>query len=155
MKRLNPLAPALLLAALALPALADEHGRASAPMPAAVTQECGGCHVAYPAWLLPAASWQALMAGLPRHFGSDASLDATTTAQIGGWFAANAGSGKRARETPPEHRITRSAWFQREHREVSTATWSRPAVKTAANCAACHPGAGQGDFNEHAVHIPR
>jgi hypothetical protein len=155
MKRLLKTAPALLLVALALPALADRDHRASAPMPPAVAQECGSCHVAYPAALLPAASWQVLMANLPHHFGSDASLDAPTTSQIAGWLAANAGSGKRASETPPENRITRSAWFQRKHREVTAAVWARPAVKSAANCGACHSGATQGDFDEHAVHIPR
>jgi hypothetical protein len=30
--------------------------------------------------MLPAASWQRLMGNLPRHFGTDASLDAATTA---------------------------------------------------------------------------
>ncbi len=144
---------ALLLAAT-LPALAGEH-RAYAPAPAVVQQECGSCHVVYPAALLPAESWRALMAGLPRHFGSDASADAATSKAIATWYEANAGTGKRAREAPPEHRITRGAWFQREHREVSAATWKSAAVKTPANCSACHEGAAQGDFNEHAVRIPR
>jgi len=154
MTALNRLVP-LLLATLALSAVAGDHGRTGTPMPPAVAQECGSCHVAYPAWLLPAASWQALMGNLPHHFGSDASLDASTSAQIGSWLTANAGNGKHARETPPEHRITRSAWFQREHREVAAAAWARPSVKNAANCGACHAGAAQGDFDEHAVHIPR
>jgi Dihaem cytochrome c len=156
MKRPMKTLAALLLALLALPAVADgEKRRASAPMPPAVAQECGGCHLAYPAWLLPAASWQALAGDLKHHYGSDASLDAATTGLIGSWLAANAANGKRARETPPEHRITRSAWFQREHREVAPAVWARPAVKSAANCGACHGGAAQGDFDEHAIHIPR
>ena len=146
---------ALLLATLALPALAEGEQRARAPMPPTVARECGSCHVAYPAGLLPAASWQVLMANLPHHFGSDASLDAPSTGQIASWLTANAGSGKRTSETPPEHRITRSAWFQREHREVAAAVWARPAVKSAANCGACHSGAAQGDFDEHAVRIPR
>ena len=38
--------------------------------------ECGSCHVAYPAQLLPATSWQRLMKGLDKHFGTDASVDA-------------------------------------------------------------------------------
>ena len=43
----------------------------------------------------------------------------------------------------------------REHDEVPAATWKLPAVKSAANCAACHTQADQGDFNEHNVRIPR
>lgn len=155
MSTLTPAALALLLAAAVLPARADDHRRRSVAPPALVAQECGSCHVVYPPALLPAASWQALMGGLARHFGSDASLDERSTREIGSWLQANAGTGRRASEPPPENRITRSAWFGREHREIGSAVWARPAVRTPANCGACHTGAAQGDFDEHAVHIPR
>lgn len=118
-------------------------------------QECAACHTAYPPSMLPAASWQRVMNNLPRHYGTDASLDPATVKQITTWLGANAGSYERAREQPPENRITRSAWFIREHDEVSAATWKLPAVKSAANCAACHTRSEQGDFNEHNVRIPR
>jgi len=58
-------------------------------------------------------------------------------------------------DAPPEDRITRTPWFVREHREVSATTWKLPAVKSAANCGACHQGADQGDFSEHSVRVPR
>lgn len=135
-------------------ARAEDHG-ARAPLLAKYAQECGACHTPYAPALLPAASWQRLMAGLPRHFGTDASLDAAAQAELGHWLQANAGSGKRARETPPEDRITRSAWFGRDHREVAAAVWKRPAVHGAANCSACHAGAAEGHFNEHDVRIPK
>jgi hypothetical protein len=137
-------------------ALADDHERPSrTPGLPAFKTECGACHVAYPPGLLPAASWQRLMNNLPRHFGTDASLDPTTHQALSTWLAAQAGTGRRQREAPPEDRITRSAWFVREHDEVSAATWKGPAVKRAANCAACHVQAEQGDFNEHNIRIPR
>lgn len=145
----------LLLATAAASAHADRDRAAAPPPPPLVVQECGSCHLVYPARLLPAASWQALMGGLQRHFGSDASLDPAATRAIGDWLVANAGSGRRAGEAPPENRITRSAWFLREHRGIASAVWARPAVRTPANCGACHAGAAQGDFDEHAVHIPR
>ncbi len=88
------------------------------------------------------------MDNLPRHYGTDASLDPALTRKLSAWLDANAGTGKRAREQPPEDRITRSAWFVREHDEVRAATWKLPAVKSAANCSACHTQAEQGDFNE-------
>ncbi|MBI5259223.1 MAG: cytochrome C [Burkholderiales bacterium] len=132
---------------------ADEAPRV--PLLPAYQQECGACHVAFPAALLPAASWQRLMNGLPRHYGSDASLAPALQAEIGAWLATHAGTGKRAREAPPEDRITRGAWFQREHRQVAAATWQRPAIQRASHCAACHPQAEKGDFNEHQIRIPR
>jgi hypothetical protein len=53
------------------------------------------------------------------HFGTDASLDAATTQEMTTWLTASTPArGKRARPPPPEDRITRAAWFVREHREV-------------------------------------
>lgn len=120
----------------------------------AYQQECAACHMAYPPGMLPAASWQALMSGLPRHFGSDASLDDATVKQLNAWLSANAAPAS-VMARPPQDRITRSAWFVHKHDEVSASVWKRPAVKSAANCVACHAGAEQGDFNEHRVRIPR
>lgn len=102
-------AMALLALAAAHPARADgEKWRAATPLKT-YTQECGACHTAYPANLLPAASWKRVMAGLGHHFGTDASLDATASAPIAVWLQANAGTDKRLREGPPQDRITLSA----------------------------------------------
>jgi hypothetical protein len=133
----------------------DDHHQQAVPLLPQYKQECAACHVAFPPGLLPAASWQRLMNNLPRHFGTDASLDPATVKTVSSWLVANAGTSRRVREVPPEDRITRSAWFIRKHDEVSAATWRLPAVKSAANCAACHTGADQGDFNERNIRIPR
>jgi mono/diheme cytochrome c family protein len=129
-------------------------------------QECVSCHIAFPPAMLPAASWQRLMGSLERHFGTDASLDAASTKEIAAWLTAHAAGGpsrddddrRRARRDATavaEDRITRSAWFASEHREVPADAWKRPAVKSAANCAACHGRADQGVFDEDDVRIPR
>jgi Dihaem cytochrome c len=140
-------------AALAQAALAD--GTPRVPLLPKYQQECAACHVAFPPGLLPLASWQTLMANLPRHYGTDASLDAASARELSTWLAAHAGSSRRVRDAPPDDRITRSAWFTREHDEVPAATWKLPAVKSASNCAACHTQAAQGDFSERSVHLPR
>jgi hypothetical protein len=137
-------------------ALADsEKHAASVPLSPQYQQECAACHLAFPPSLLPAASWQRLLANLPRHYGVDASLDPATRQQLSTWLAANAGTGKRAREEPPQDRITQSAWFVRKHGEVPASSWKLSAVKSAAHCAACHIQAEQGIFDEHNVRIPR
>lgn len=139
-------------------AIADEHEQghsARVPILPQYKQECAACHVAYPPGMLPAASWQRIMGNLQHHFGTDASLDAKTSSQIGAWLTANADTYRRARAEPPQDRITRSAWFIREHDEIPASVWKRPAVKSASNCSACHTQADQGDFNEHNVRIPR
>lgn len=156
--------PRLLLAACAVALAAtgavqtDEPAGARVPLLPAYQAECAACHLAYPPGLLPAASWRRLMADLPHHFGTDASVDAATLKQLSGWLAANAGTTQQvARDPrpPPQDRITQAAWFVREHEEVPPATWARPAIKSAANCAACHTRAEQGEFRERDIRIPR
>ena len=93
------------LALLSLLALApaaradDDHRPAAVPPLPAYDQECGSCHVAYPPGLLPAASWQRLMANLPRHFGTDASLDAATLQALSAYLAATPAASRRWRVT--------------------------------------------------------
>ncbi len=125
------------------------------PLLPAYQQECASCHAAFPPGMLPAASWNRVMNNLKRHYGVDASLDAATANEISAWLATNAGTYKRVREEPFLDRLTLSAWFIGKHREVSAATWKKPAVKSAANCAACHTQADKGDFNERNIRIPR
>jgi hypothetical protein len=135
---------------------ADDHRRAASvpPLPK-YKEECASCHIAYPPGMLPAASWPRLMDNLTRHFGTDASLDPDTVKQLTAWLTTHAGTYKRVRDDPPEDRITRSPWFVRKHDDISASVWKQPAVKSAANCTACHTRADQGDFNEHNVRIPR
>lgn len=120
-------------------------------------QECAACHVAYPAGLLPAASWKRVMGSLNKHYGTDASLDDASLKSISGWLASNAGTYKRASEEPPQDRITKSAWFLRKHREgeVPADVWKRASVGSPANCVACHANAAQGSFNERDIKIPK
>jgi hypothetical protein len=143
------------LAAWSGPYAAAGEGRPAAepPLLPRYAQECSACHLAYPPRMLPAASWQRLMSGLSQHYGSDASLDPASVTELSAWLAANAGSGRRVGTAAvPEDRITRSTWFIREHDEVPAATWKLAAVKSPANCQACHP---QGVFDERHVRIPR
>jgi hypothetical protein len=164
------------LAICALAARADDHEATRVALLPKYQKECASCHVAYPPGMLPAASWQRLMGNLERHFGTDASLDAASAKEIAAWLNAHAANGRsrdgdtreardhdgddhrkarRAATAVPEDRITRTAWFASEHREVPAGTWKRPAVKSAANCPACHARADQGVFDEDDVRIPR
>ncbi len=112
--------------------------------------ECSACHIAFPPRLLPAANWEAVMAGLKDHFGEDASLDEASVTHIRDYLVANAGkddpnaidgAGK------PLLRISERAWFVREHgKEVSQASLQK--AGSWANCVACHRGAEQGLFGD-------
>ncbi|MFZ6800754.1 diheme cytochrome c [Undibacterium sp. Di24W] len=133
----------------------DKANQASIPALPKYQQECAACHIAYPAGMLPAASWKRLMNNLPNHFGTDASLDAASVQQISQWLQQYGGTYKRVTTDAPQDRITKSAWFVRKHDEVSAQTWKLAAVKSPSNCMACHQQANLGDFNEQHVRIPR
>jgi len=152
----HPVVPAVLTALLALAAGASwaDGDMPRVPVLPSYQAECSACHVAFPPGALPAASWQRLMQNLPRHFGTDASLDPAQVKEIADWLTANAGR-SRSGTTPPEDRITRSAWWLHEHDEVSRAVWLRPAVGKASNCAACHTRANEGSYREREIRIPR
>lgn len=155
MSRHSMHAAAVLALMLAGTAQADRVAVSTLP---AYQAECAACHMAYPPGLLPAASWQRLMNNLPRHFGTDASVDAATLKLLSDHLAATAGSFKkvvRDPAPPPEDRISRAPWFVREHGELAPAVWRRKAVGSASNCAACHVNAAQGSFSEREIKVPQ
>ncbi|TRZ98084.1 MAG: cytochrome C [Rhodocyclaceae bacterium] len=145
-----------LLAALALPANADNY---SVPKNAAFEEECASCHMAFPPQMLHADSWRAMMGNLSRHFGSDASLDEKRRTAITDFLVAQSGGRKtgdtRDARGKPLLRITETARFEKKHREIAAATWQRASIKSPANCTACHARAAAGDYNEHSIRIPK
>lgn len=124
------------------------------PPNATYQSECGSCHVPYPPQLLPAQSWQQLAGRLDRHFGSDASLDAKAHAEISRYLAAHAGR-RAAPPSGPEPRITETRWFRKEHDELPPSIWKSAAVRSPANCDACHTNAADGDYSKRTRRVPR
>lgn len=143
-----------LLCATAASSFADSK-RPQIPLQGKYKAECSACHIAYPPSMLPPASWKRLMVNLGSHYGTDASLDEASVREISGWLNTHAST--RTQETPPQDRITQTAWFVREHRasEIPAQVWKRASVGSASNCAACHTRADQGDFDENNIRIPR
>jgi hypothetical protein len=140
-----------LIFALVVPFAASADEKRSTIDHAAYRTECGSCHIAYPPALLGARAWHAIMNGLDRHFGTDASVDRAQQAGLTAYLEAAAGT----RNVAGAARITESDWFHQEHREVAATTWKSAAVKSASNCDACHRRASAGDFSERTVQIPR
>jgi nitrate/TMAO reductase-like tetraheme cytochrome c subunit len=116
--------------------------------------ECSSCHMAFPPALLSTDDWRKTMGQLDKHFGTDASVDAKTTGEIGAFLERHAGSGQRVEGAGNPPRITKTARFERKHREIPKKFWRDPRVKSAANCEACHQGAEKGHFSEHDILIP-
>lgn len=121
-------------------------------------EECGSCHLAYPAAMLPAASWEKMMGNLQQHFGEDASLDAQSKANITRYLTERAGDmggrsygrkllkGVSAKSAP--QRITALPKWEKEHRKITPQKWASVDVRSKANCAACHKDAERGYFED-------
>ena len=124
------------------------------PVSDKVTQsECGACHMAYPAALLPARSWEAITSDLAHHFGEDASLDQAVVDGIKAYLMNNAGDvagdGRGLiRGLPQEQaplRITELPLWLRIHGNFSPGTLKK--IGVAGNCSFCHQRAANGVFN--------
>lgn len=122
--------------------------------PASYEAECASCHMAYPPALLSEQSWKNVMSSLSKHFGTDASVDAKTQAELTNWLIKNAATRQKYSETAPENRITKTSWFIRKHDEVRPDVWKRAGIKSSANCSACHIDAANGIFSEKNIKIP-
>jgi hypothetical protein len=127
--------------------------------------ECGSCHMAYPPFMLPAASWNRIIGALGDHFGDDAELDAATAGQIADFLARNSagggrgdyaeGTGPAIKSRMPPPRITSTDYFRGQHHEIpAKMVTDNPDVGSFARCETCHEGAERGDFDERGVRIP-
>lgn len=125
-----------------------------ADMPKSYEAECASCHMAYPPGLLGDKSWQNVMSGLTKHFGTDASVDEKDKIEITNWLKRNAATKQKYSELAPDNRITKTSWFVREHDEIKADIWKRPSIKSPANCGACHTTAAEGIFSERGLKVP-
>jgi len=150
-----------------LPAIADEDDASSGVMPATEKQykdECGACRFAYPPGLLPARSWEKLLSNLSDHFGENAELGADVAQSLNAYLTQHAADKVRNRlsqriarsvvHTTPL-RITETAFFKREHREVpQRLVKDNPQVQSFSKCQVCHTRAAAGSFSEEEINIP-
>lgn len=129
-------------------------------------EQCGACHMAYQPALLPAASWQAILAKLPEHFGEQVEQSASDRAALEAYLRANAA------ETCPSPisrqifsslggrvvlRISQVPYILHQHQghDIPAGAFERKSVGSRGNCRACHPTAELGCYNDDLVSIPR
>jgi hypothetical protein len=136
---------------------ADAEGRAL------YRKECGACHLDFPPGFLAAESHRRIMAGLERHFGQNAELDPAVKDRVERYLVENAAGAGDARKSQKvlgsldgaaPLRITEVPWFERKHRRIDASVAARRSVRSRANCAACHAGAADWDFDDDRAKIP-
>lgn len=149
----------------------DKHqrskGKESAPAPAlnqTYEQECGACHWAYFPGLLPARSWEKILAQPGDHFGEQLPTSPGDLGLVRDHLLANAAdksSNKRSGKimksigSATPLRVSQIAYLRDKHRGIGEEILQRKSVGGLGNCLACHPGAKGGDFDEDRAAIPR
>lgn len=126
--------------------------------------ECGACHFAFPPNLLPGASWEKMLAQLPRHFGEDASLEAEEEAILRAYarlHGAERSSSEVAHLTlqgalpgSAPLQVTEQPFWKKRHGDIPDEVFQRKKVTNKNNCSACHKFALYGSFEDAHIRIP-
>ena len=121
-------------------------------------EECGACHYAYPAGMLPANSWTRIMSGLEDHFGDNAETDEETASYVSNYLVENALTPGQSstwsgllRNMPnePPLRITELPGFIQMHEpELELIEGLDMGMEFFSPCEDCHRQAEQGLFDK-------
>ena len=127
-------------------------------------KECGSCHFAYPAGLLPSNSWNKKMSNLDKHFGDDATVDEKTFQTLSSYLNENSAEKsmnyKRSRKIVENlngnipDSISKMPYMKRKHEDIKEHLITQKEVKGMFNCTACHQNAKKGIFSDDDVNIP-
>lgn len=141
----------------------DDHNyfrRNSVRQPVLYKEECGSCHMAYPAYLLPSQSWQLMLSQLDDHFGENAELDDDTRLKIETYLIKSsrpAGYRRISVATQGDWPLSISGLrgFKSEHDEIPPRLIEQnDKISSLSQCDSCHQDAEQGYFDEDRIVIP-
>lgn len=138
----------------------EDYNRAALKQNPLYKEECGSCHMAYPAEFLPPESWQRIISGLESHFGENAEIDRATRRELRKYLQEASGSSSNRKllrnfETKAPLRITELPYFKSKHDRIpSKFVEANDKVASLSQCNACHRKAEHGRFNEDDVVIP-
>ncbi len=164
---LGALATGLVAVTLGVSTVVQLSGRPAPLVPPVVTdpvfaEQCGACHLAFPANLAPASTWAQIFQDLQHHFGANASLAPDQVATARHWLAANSAEHW---DTLPSHilrtpapdgslRITDSPGWRARHHAITASTFAAKPIYRSSNCVACHADAASGMFAPQNIAIP-
>ncbi|MFA7083108.1 MAG: diheme cytochrome c [Arcobacteraceae bacterium] len=129
------------------------------------SKECGSCHFAYQAGLLPENAWRKMMNNLENHFDTDASLDKEEYMTILNYLVANSAeknmqykrSAKIVKSIKvgqiPES-ISKTPYMIEKHNDIRADLITQKEVKGIFNCMACHTTADRGIYTKRDIKIP-
>jgi cytochrome c553 len=142
---------------------ASKHGKPSVDSESRYVKTCGECHFPYNAFLLPQASWTKIIVNTGDHFGSQLVIPPETLTMISSYLNAGAADNSRLKlaskimrdlGNTQTMRVTEVPYILHKHRKIAKETFALKSVGGLGNCAACHPDAGAGNYDDDSVRIP-
>jgi cytochrome b len=134
------------------------------PQNALWNEVCGECHPVYHPSLLPAGSWQRMLAEQAEHFEEDLYLEPETIEKLTAFAIPNAAENPLTKiawkmytaigQSEAPLRITETDYWQHQHHSIAWAVWEQSNVNHQMNCPACHLDAKRATFRPGAMHIP-
>jgi hypothetical protein len=115
----------------------------------AALEQCGDCHMVFPAQMLPGRSWVAILSKMDSHFGEEASIPEKDLDEIRNYLTSNAADSENTSAQDRHYmsailpgstpmRITQTPWWNQMHADFNFDGVKRSHVKSPANCLACH-----------------
>ncbi len=128
-------------------------------------KECGSCHFAYQAGLLPANAWNKMMSNLENHFNSDATLSDEDLKTLTKYL--NDNSAEKNMQYKRSNRIVSSIkknqipdsisttpYMIQKHKDIRKDLITQKEVIGIFNCIACHKTADKGYYGDKDIVIP-
>jgi len=128
-------------------------------------QECSACHFAYQPGLMPARSWQWMMANLANHFGENAELEMAERQALTNYLVHNAADDSKYKRSVKIMRslskdqtplsITKIPYMVQKHDKLlPKMVVGNPSVRSLSYCETCHTRANTGYYSERYIVIP-
>ena len=124
---------------------------------------CGTCHIAYQAGLLPERSWLKIL-NSSGHAGGGVSLNREAKAEIEKYLVQNSADKSQSKRSmkiltsignDAPTRISEIPYIKKKHRDIREDVFARTTIRSRANCSACHKRADNGIYDDDDVVIPK
>ncbi len=127
-------------------------------------EECGDCHIVFPAYLLPKRAWNAIMDTPEDHFGDELDLEPEDSKTIREYLVKNSGENS-TREAAVKIlfsiknkkdiiSIVNTPYWKDTHRHIPKRVFKLKEIDSKYSCDACHPDIVKGNIDDDNIRIP-
>ncbi len=126
--------------------------------------ECGDCHIVFPAYLLPAKSWEIIMDTPEDHFGDELDLEEEDAKVIRNYLVKHSGENstreaavkllKSIKNKKDVISIVSAPYWKKTHENIPSKVFKLKEVDSKYSCDSCHPDILYGNINDDCITIP-